>query len=940
MQKNFSFKGINRSTDVVVAQDGECLDVINMRMSNGSMVPMPQPVKVADINGVYSAIYWHEIAACHIGITDGGVLHFYDKDFRPITSGDAMLAIEGLQGVKCVEFIGNVACCLTGQGIHYLLFEKGTYRSLGERPGIPDVDITVSSKVETIITEETYYSMTTTDELEETWNYNEKGYIEECVAALNKAGHYVDRALFRVALRLYDGSYINVSNIIYVSDEAYDDGIGRDGDNMLSEPLDGTMPCQYKVRVRGFKPEFSFDVAALEGWRNIVVGVDIFSTMSIPGKKCELGGRTQKFELYTEKPLDTLWEDIASASLFYKIAEYDIDGKRIFSLDDVSPVNLALQQGLETAVVPSSLSGYDVGSSYVYNGRLHIAAFREYFFKGYNAAAYLPASNAKNSVDAMVVQVKLRTTQGDFVTGRYYDKPSLGHDGYAPLLPAMLTYPDSRACEMGVFIKMGETVYKKVFPLMTHHYLNMAYYLHKWYLPCSVSMTAVFANGGKPAAFPADIMLRLFNYETGTHEVVYSASRDCWMYDGDVFPPEEYRSQRIFAVHRDAVNGDKLVFTIKREGLTDFTFRDVNSICVDETWEKLDALPVVESNPCEERRNVMKVSMAENPFVFPAKCTYTPSQSGIIGLCGNTVELSQGQFGQFPLYVFCNDGIWAMAVDSSGSVAYLNCNQVSRDICVNAASICGIGGGVVFAAPMGMMLVAGNSVKKFSVAMDSKIPALVGVHDDIFNKISSLVSLEGSIGGGDCENLFANAFVCYLPAHGEIIIGNTTNDYSLVYSFASATWTRFKGCFMDKVKGMSAPRLFAVNGGVTTVYSIPDDISGNNRVLLFTRPQIWGTKLPKRIMQLLLHAYVEQPASLADGVPLLGCYVLGSNDGVHFKLIAGSEKRERAQDVLFPMFPTQSYKYFLFALVGDMGKGSVVTAIEADVAVPWRNRLR
>jgi hypothetical protein len=145
---------------------------------------------------------------------------------------------------------------------------------------------------------------------------------------------------------------------------------------------------------------------------------------------------------------------------------------------------------------------------------------------------------------------------------------------------------------------------------------------------------------------------------------------------------------------------------------------------------------------------------------------------------------------------------------------------------------------------------------------------------------------------------------------------------------------------MDKVKGMSAPRLFAVNGGVTTVYSIPDDISGNNRVLLFTRPQIWGTKLPKRIMQLLLHAYVEQPASLADGVPLLGCYVLGSNDGVHFKLIAGSEKRERAQDVLFPMFPTQSYKYFLFALVGDMGKGSVVTAIEADVAVPWRNRLR
>lgn len=941
MQKNFSFKGINRCTDVVFAQDGECLDVVNMRMSEGSLVPMPLPVKVAGLNADYSALYWHEIAECYIGITEVGMLHFYDKDYNPITSGDSMLVIEGLEGVKGIEFLGNVACCLTGRGIHYLLFEKGRYRSLGTRPEIPDVNITVSSKVETLITEETYYSMTTTDELQATWNYNEKGYIEECVAALNKDGHYIDRALFRVALRLYDGSYINVSNIIYVSDETYDDAIGRDGDNMLSEALDGTMPCKYKVRVRGFKPEFSFDVAALKGWRNIVVGVDIFSTFSIPGKKCGLGGRTQKFEYYSGKTLDTLWDNIASASLFYKVAEYDIDGNKVFCLDDVSPVNLALQQALDTAVLPSSLSDYDAGCSYVYNGRLHIASFREYFFNGYNASAYLPVSGGKGNVDAMVVHVKLRTTQGDFVTGRYYESPLLGYDGYAPQLPAMLSYPDSRACELRVFMKMGQTVYAKTFPLKPHSYLNVAYYLHKWYLPCSVSVSALFANGGKPAgAFPADIVLRLFNYESGIYEIVYSASRDCWMYDGDVFPPEEYRSQRIFAVHRDAVDGDKLIFTIKRNGLTDFSFRDINCICVDETWEKLDELPQAKPNPCEERRNVMKVSMAENPFVFPAKCTYTPSQSRIIGISGNTVALSQGQFGQFPLYLFCGDGIWVMSVDPSGSVAYLSCNQVSRDVCVNTGSICGIGGAVVFAGRMGMMLVAGNSIKKFSGAMDSKVPALVGVPDDIFGKISSLVSLQGSSGGDDWQAFFAGAFVTYLPAHGEVLIGNSNHDNSLVYSFTSAAWTRFKGCFRDKVKGTPTPLLLAVKDGVTNVYAIPDAVSGDNCVLLFTRPQIWGTKLPKRIMQLLLHAYVEQPSLPVDGIPLLGCYLLGSNDGVHFKLITGSEKRKKVQDVLFPLFPTQSYKYFLFAVIGNMGKGSVITAIEADVNVPWKNRLR
>lgn len=943
MQKNFSFKGINRSTDVALAQDGECVDIVNMRMSNGSLLPMPQPVKVAQLSKEYSAIYWHGIAECYVAITNDGnsTLHFYDKYFAPIMTGDAMLAIDGLRGVKGVEFLGNIVCCMTTESIFYLLFEQGTYRALGERPAIPATDISVTSKIETITTEETYYMMSSTDDLESTWNYNEKGYIDECISAINRTGHYIDRALFRIALRLYDGSYINISNIIYVSDNENGDGVGRDADNMITAAMDATSPSQYTVRVRGFKPEFTFDTSALAAWRNIVVGIDLFSTPSIPGKKCELGGRTQKFDMYTQKSLDTLWDEIASASLFYKVAEYDIDGNCIFRLDDVSPVSLALQPGLETQTVPSSLSGYGVQSSYLYNGRLHIAAFREYFFKGYDAAAYRPVTGGNANVDAMVVQVKVRTTQGDFVTGRYYQNPSLGHDGYATVLPAMLTYPDTRAYEMGVYVQKGQTVYGKVFPLMAHKYLNVAYYLHKWYSPYSTSVAAVFANGGKPAAGISTVdVLRLFNYEVGTHEVIYSASRNCWMYDGDNFPPSAFSSLRIFAIHRNAVDGDKLVFTIKWGGVTDFSFMDIDNIPIDETWQVMDSLPQVESNPCEERRSVMKVSMVENPFVFPAKCTYTPSQSGIVGLCSNTMALSQGQFGQFPLFVFCEDGIWAMSVDSSGSVAYLTCNQVSRDVCINPRSICGISGGVVFAGRQGMMLIAGNNIKKISTAMDGNSIPLAGVPDDIFSRMSSLVSLECNLGNDDFQNFIADAYVVFLPSHNEVLIGNAAYPYSFVYSFSSGMWTRYKTAFSGEIKFKSRPFLHTLTDGGSIIYSIPDEMSGTNRILLFTRPQLWGTKLPKRIMQLLFHAYIEPPEIPLLKIPVIACYMLGSNDGVHFKLLAGNEKNCRLHDVLFPYFPTQSYKYFMFAIVGYMGKDSVITGMEVDINVPWKNKLR
>lgn len=943
MQKSFSFKGINRSTDVSLVQDGECLDIVNMRMAGGSLLPMPQPRVVAGLRYAYSAFYHHATAGCYIGITADGkrTLHFYDNSFAPIMSGGSMLVIDDLQGVNALEFVGNIVCCLTDNGIYYLLFDNGKYLALGERPAVPDVGITLSSKVESVITENAYYKMTETDEHELSWTHNEKGYIDECISALNKAGYYIDRALFRVALRLYDGSYINVSNIIYVSDGNSGDGVGRDAENMLSEPVDAASPCKYKVSVRGFKPNFSLSAPALQAWRNIVVGVDIFSTMSIPGKVSAPDKFAKNSEVYSSKPLEKLWEDVASAALYYKVAEYDVDGNLLNRLDDVSPSNLALQQGLETATLPSSLSSYDVKSSFLYNGRLHIAAFKEYFFKGYGVAAYNPIGGGIGYVDSMVVQVKLRTAQGEFVTGEQFENPQLGDDGFAPLLPPLLTYPDTRACEMAIFLRMGSKVYCKIFPLKAHKYLNIAYYLHRWYVPFNVTVKAVFANGGKPnSSIDSELVLKIFGYDNGTHEVVYSASGNCWKYNGNTFPPSEYSGLRIFAVHRNAVDGDKLVFTIERGRITDFTFKDIDNITFDDTWTEVDGMPLAAPSPFENRYNVMKVSMVENPFVFPAACTYTPSQGAIVGLSSNTVALSEGQFGQYPLYVFCSDGIWAMSVDTSGSVAYLAGNQVSRDVCVNAASICGVGGGVLFAGKQGMMLIAGNSVKRISAALDNAGSMPKGVPDDLFAKIPGLVSLECDGGDFDFQGFIANAFMAYLPSHNEVIVGNAAHEYSFVYSFDSGVWTRYKGNFTGKVHGVPTPYFLAPSTDGARVVSIPDAMTGSNRVLLFTRPQIWGTKLPKRIMQLLLHAYVEPPAHPAPGMPLLACYLLGSNDGTHFKIVAGSEKSKTAQDVLFPYFPTSSYKYYLFAIVGDVGAASTITGMEMDVEVPWRNRIR
>ena len=67
---------------------------------------------------------------------------------------------------------------------------------------------------------------------------------------------------------------------------------------------------------------------------------------------------------------------------------------------------------------------------------------------------------------------------------------------------------------------------------------------------------------------------------------------------------------------------------------------------------------------------MMRVSRVDNPLFFPAVSTYS-FDADIVAVCSNTVAVSQGQFGQHPLYVFTTEGVWLMSVDVSGAGSYL-----------------------------------------------------------------------------------------------------------------------------------------------------------------------------------------------------------------------------------------------------------------------------
>ena len=136
-------------------------------------------------------------------------------------------------------------------------------------------------------------------------------------------------------------------------------------------------------------------------------------------------------------------------------------------------------------------------------------------------------------------------------------------------------------------------------------------------------------------------------------------------------------------------------------------------------WDACDLdyadIPLIRS--MDDTDNKLMQSEIADPFTFPLSRRHT-FQSKVLGVAVATRALSQGQFGQFPLYVFTEDGIWAMETGADGS--FVSQKPLSREVCVNPDSITSLDNAVVFVTAQGVMLLQGSQVTNLSPNMNGK----------------------------------------------------------------------------------------------------------------------------------------------------------------------------------------------------------------------------
>lgn len=180
-------------------------------------------------------------------------------------------------------------------------------------------------------------------------------------------------------------------------------------------------------------------------------------------------------------------------------------------------------------------------------------------------------------------------------------------------------------------------------------------------------------------------------------------------------------------------------------------------------------------------------SEVNNPFFFPLNGINTVGSGEIHGICAAAKALSQGQFGQFPLYVFTSEGVWALEVMANGS--YSARQPITRDVCVNPKGITQLDSSVLFPSRRGVMLLSGSQTDCISEAINSDRP-FNPLLLPFFHQLHYSLTLpsEADMTLQPLSRFLHSCRMLYDYARQRVILFSPEVSYAYVYSLRSKAW--------------------------------------------------------------------------------------------------------------------------------------------------------
>lgn len=330
--------------------------------------------------------------------------------------------------------------------------------------------------------------------------------------------------------------------------------------------------------------------------------------------------------------------------------------------------------------------------------------------------------------------------------------------------------------------------------------------------------------------------------------------------------------------------------------------------------------------------SVVKVSEAENPLIFPAKNSVQVGSSIISALAANTRPISEGQFGDAPLYAFTDEGVWVLMLGEEGT--YIARQPANRDICSNPKSILQIDDAVLYPTERGIMMQQGRESVCITDVLDDYPFDFLSIysHSTKDKTYPNKLLATGKIPESDVKYIrfrkyLEEANMIYDYYDSRIIVFNPYYTYAYVYSLKSKMWGTMHNVFNKRVN--IYPESYATDkaGKILDVYvkepteSVP--------FFLCSRPLTLGQEVYKTMFDCITRGYFS---SIQAGK--CGMVLFGSNDLVNWYYISSSV------DIFLRSLVGSPYKYFRIALIGKLATNESISGLSAEFQERLQNKLR
>ena len=330
--------------------------------------------------------------------------------------------------------------------------------------------------------------------------------------------------------------------------------------------------------------------------------------------------------------------------------------------------------------------------------------------------------------------------------------------------------------------------------------------------------------------------------------------------------------------------------------------------------------------------SVVKVSEAENPLIFPAKNSVQVGSSTINALAANTRPISEGQFGDAPLYAFTDEGVWVLMLGEEGT--YIARQPANRDVCSNPNGILQIDDAVLFPTERGIMMQRGRESESITDVLDNYPFDFLSIYshstkDKTYpNKLLALGNIpESDVKYVRFRKYLEEAGMIYDYYDSRIIVFNPNYTYAYVYSLKSNMWGTMHNVFNKRVN--IYPESYATDkeGKILDVYV--KETTENVPFFLCSRPLTLGQDAYKTMFDCITRGYFS---SIQAGK--CGAVLFGSNDLVNWYYVGSSVNMYLRNLVGSP------YKYFRLALMGSLDPKESISALSTEFQSRLQNKLR